>query len=217
MWTYSTPKLDPSDPLVCRVIRLRPSYWAVVFSLLEQLGTDRMWHQDDPTHATIAEVNAEINTATDTAVFAGCMMIGQVFYVALETVPDYVLICDGSTYANVDYPDLAAVININYQIDADHFRVPNLVGRFALGAFDPSGQGGEAEHTLTTAEMPAHTHTYDRIAATLIGENPPPAIIGIDDINTDDTGSTGGGEPHNNMPPYEELIPVILASYPQVG
>lgn len=214
---YITPEFDPSDPLVCHSIALRPSLWTVVWFVLQELGSDYSWRQLDPTHATPSEVAGEIEKATDSAIFAGCMMIGQVFYVALETVPDYCLICDGSTYENADYPDLAAAIHINYHVDASHFRVPNLVGRFALGAFFPSAQGGAAEHTLTIEEIPAHAHDYDQIAATLIGDNPPPAIIGIDDINTVATGSTGGGQPHNNMPPYEEIIPVIIARYPTAG
>ena len=63
--------------------------------------------------------------------------------------------------------------------------------------------GGEAEHTLTVDEIPAHSHgqTYSEEAN---GEKD------IKWLGTHGSGSniaygvveTGGSQPHNNMPPY---------------
>ena len=62
--------------------------------------------------------------------------------------------------------------------------------------------GGAKVHTLTTSEIPAHTHTYskpDTPVATLgVG-------ISVDSVNsssTANTGSSGGGGSHNNLQPY---------------
>ena len=66
------------------------------------------------------------------------------------------LLCDGREYDRRTYPDLARVFGSGFK-----FRVPDLRGRFVLGASSthPAGeQGGEEKHTMTTAEMPRHQH-----------------------------------------------------------
>ena len=62
--------------------------------------------------------------------------------------------------------------------------------------------GGAKTHTLTTSEIPAHTHSYDKQVTST-------DAISIHDIvrttggNTGaTTGSTGGGAAHNNLQPY---------------
>tara|TARA_R110002020_G_scaffold141095_4_gene312732 strand:- start:675 stop:1298 length:624 start_codon:yes stop_codon:yes gene_type:complete len=77
-------------------------------------------------------------------------------------------------------------------------RVP--VGKAASGTFDTLGEEQGAEtHTLSIAEIPAHTHTYGKSTTS---EN-----MSIHDINglrgaaTANTGSTGGGTAHNNIQP----------------
>ena len=61
--------------------------------------------------------------------------------------------------------------------------------------------GGEKEHTLTIDEMPSHSHTL--YAQTASGSNsvvPRVASSGMWDANK--ISSTGGGQAHNNMPPF---------------
>jgi hypothetical protein len=80
-------------------------------------------------------------------------------------------------------------------------RVP--VGKASSGTFDTlNATGGAETHTLTTAEMPAHTHSYDR-------QNTSTDNISIHDITRttggnsgSTTGSAGSGNAHNNLQPY---------------
>ena len=87
---------------------------------------------------------------------------------------------------------------------------PDLTDKFVVGAgstYAVNATGGEATHTLTEAEMPAHTHTYTKPSGSL-GVTPqatsasrPPA--------SDNTGSTGGGAAHENLPPYYALCYIM--------
>lgn len=81
--------------------------------------------------------------------------------------------------------------------------------RFLLACgstYSAGATGGEATHTLTISEMPAHTHKYEGY----IDKNP---LGGYDKVlvygNPAETqyynfmvNYTGGDQPHNNMPPY---------------
>lgn len=78
-----------------------------------------------------------------------------------------------------------------------------IQGRFLLAADStyPAGStGGEATHTLTEGEMPRHVHNGHFINLSMAGgfDYAPGGQYAADS----DTTPTGGGQPHNNMPPY---------------
>ena len=76
-----------------------------------------------------------------------------------------------------------------------------MVGVHSSGTFDGLNETGGAEtHTLTTAEMPAHTHTYGK--STTSENMSIHDISGLRGAATTNTGSTGGGDAHNNIQPY---------------
>lgn len=90
-----------------------------------------------------------------------------------------------------------------------------LGGRFLIGANDTyksGATGGEATHKLTIAEMPSHNHVagaYDGYSIQNNGLVTGSDVQGVT-INTGVTGPSsristkdaGGGQVHNNLPPY---------------
>ena len=83
--------------------------------------------------------------------------------------------------------------------------------RFLLAAGDSytAGEtGGEATHTLTLAEMPNHRHLSNNYFLGFAqGEEKDKYVTLLDIINGAlaqqyGTASAGGGQSHNNMPPY---------------
>lgn len=90
-----------------------------------------------------------------------------------------------------------------------------IEGRFLLGASSeyPIGTtGGEVTHTLTTEEIPHHSHPFGNLIASWPTDTNDNHDWGVKYDGGDDThpyttwlkqsGGSGGGQPHNNMPPY---------------
>lgn len=198
-------------------MQLRPSLWVVVFAVIEQLAESWNWYQADPSDATVDQVVNELIAARTVLEKGAQMFIGEIREFATADPPEGWLRCTGATYANVDYPLLAAVIHPGFVVDADHFRVPDRVRRLGMDDIYPGMQEGSEFHTNTLAELVPHTHSYDKIVATLIDPGVSPSVIGIDDINAEPTGSTGTGDEYSILNPVEGTQFYILAAWPTAG
>jgi len=147
-------------------------------------------------------------------------MIGYIIPFVTTDPPPNVLPCDGSSYLRVDYPTLYDVLDPFFITDADNFVVPDLRGRTIIGAGvsevlttrNVGDQGGEEEHVLTEGELAAHVHTIPLTATTLAVEPGEVTVMTPVPFFTQNTGSTGGDEAHNNMQPFYALNYGIIAS-----
>lgn len=161
---------------------------------------------------------------------AGAVPPGTVTAFAGKTAPNGWLLCDGQSYSISTYRDLYNAIGTTYGGYGQSFQVPDLRGRFPVGKDTGTfatlgGKGGEEKHTLTVSEMPSHQHSgNDRAWHDKQKRNGQQWFVGLshdrgswmsnaanDGLTNQDTetGTTGGNQPHNNLPPYISLNFII--------
>jgi len=76
------------------------------------------------------------------------------------SVPAGWLLCDGASVATATYADLHTAIGYVYGGAGANFNLPNLVDVFVRGqSTQTAATGGADSLTLSTAQMPTHTHT----------------------------------------------------------
>lgn len=127
-----------------------------------------------------------------------------------STAPTGWLLCDGSAVSRSTYADLFTAIGTAFGVGdgSTTFNVPDMRSRSPIGAGQGSGltnralaaTGGAETHTLTTAEMPAHTHSYV-VPRDGHEDTGGPNVSGPNNVSAA-TDSTGGNGAHNNMHPF---------------
>ena len=126
---------------------------------------------------------------------------------------DGVLTVGGKSLLDMVYPVGSIYLSYNHTAPETLFGGvwERIAGRFLLAAEagDTIGTtGGEATHTLSLNELPPHHHTsMKRAESTDDYVKAGDRAWGIKAGSTADgvgyaTSDTGGGAPHNNMPPY---------------
>ena len=90
---------------------------------------------------------------------------------------------------------------------------PNLRNRFILGkgpGRNKGDLGGASEVVLTTNQIPSHTHTYNKLHngwPVGVHSNGSTSFTGY--ATGGATVGAGGGQAHNNMPPYYVLVYIM--------
>ena len=151
------------------------------------------------------------------------MPTGAVLPYAGSSAPTGFLLCYGQAISRSTYADLFSAISTTYGTGdgSSTFNLPDLRGRVVAGQDDMGGSsadrltdqtgglngdtlgdtGGSETHTLSTAQMPAHTHT---VAAQqqVSGDSTNRGGSGqLGAAATITTSSTGSGSAHNNVQP----------------
>lgn len=125
--------------------------------------------------------------------------------------------------AVANYLDRSQIVNLVYPVGSIYLSVSStspailfggtwvqLKDRFPLGegdTYNAGNIGGEATHKLTTSEMPSHSHNVSKTSEqrwSNVDGNWANFRCGTSTVigNNIYTQNTGGGEAHNNMPPY---------------
>ncbi len=151
---------------------------------------------------------------------AASVEVGHIAVWASDVLPSGWLLADGSLLLVSAYPELAVVLGNRYGGDGViDFAVPDLADRFVLGSGTRwlNISGGFEDHLLTLAEIPSHSHSQN------VNLGVSGAVVGTQGFLSDgtmapanQTGLLGGGQAHNNMPPY--LVQhFIIAALPEAA
>jgi len=156
--------------------------------------------------------------------------IGEVQWFAGNFAPRGWALCDGQLLPINQHQALFSILGTTYGGDGrTTFALPDVRGRALVHAGNGPGlterrlgsKGGEESVTLTTAQIPEHSHALKASSASATTSSPEGTVLaktGRSSIYADtaDTtmssaaiASSGGGQAHNNMQPYNTLNCII--------
>lgn len=166
--------------------------------------------------------------------------IGQIAMFAGNFAPRGWAFCDGQLLSIAENSALFSLLGTTYGGDGrTTFGLPDLRGRFPLHPGNGPGltprslgeKGGVESVTLAANQMPSHTHTNQALAQTTAGTDSDPTgkvpaagrnfyadiAAGPTTVLASQTsGSTGGGQAHTNVPPFQgvNFIIALIGIYP---
>lgn len=138
--------------------------------------------------------------------------VGEIAAFGGSSAPTGWLLADGSAVSRTTYAALFAIYGTTYGAGngSTTFNLPNAKGRQLVGRdsgqteFDVLGEtGGSKTHTLTTAQIPSHTHNWLSGNGGAAGGGAFTAAINNAGFNTAAPSSyEGGGGSHPILDPY---------------
>lgn len=156
--------------------------------------------------------------------------VGEMIWVPYNFAPTGWHLCDGTLLSISQNTALFSLLGTQYGGNGTtNFALPDMQGRVMINAGQGPGlsnyvqgeSGGEATHTLTESEMPAHNHAFRASPATgtvttpagnMYGQSGSMKLYGTNPaatMSSNALGTAGGGQPHNNMMPYTTLNCII--------
>ncbi len=157
---------------------------------------------------------------TQTTAASRGILTGTIIDYAGTSAPAGYLNCDGSNIGRTTYAPLFNAIGTTWGVGdgSTTFNLPDLRRHITMGSggtavsgpLNTIGSTGGAEtHTLTTSEMPSHSHSTTPLTG-LTSSGSTGFLDGSGQGNRTSqgsaTGNTGGSQPHNIMQPYIALL-----------
>ena len=166
-----------------------------------------------PTNTNVIWADTTVAGTVNSFIPSGAMMP-----FAGATSPTGWLLCYGQTLVRASYPDLFAVVGTTYNTGGEagtDFRLPDLRGRTIAGQDNMGGTaasrltstvltasntlgatGGTQTHTLTEAQMPAHSHDVGINLNAVNVQNAATSFVGSTYPGSWNTNSKGSGAAH---------------------
>jgi len=166
---------------------------------------------ETPSAAQMDEIQANLADFLAAEVDVVNFLVGQIMMFGGSFLPAKFLWCNGQPFDALIYTELFSVIGYTFGVSGGDPLTPDMGERFPMGTniSHPRGEeGGEADHTLTVGEMPAHKHNAHWFLSGT-GWHGGGNQVAV----THGAGTTmaGGGGSHNNTPEYLAVNFIIYA------
>lgn len=148
--------------------------------------------------------------------------IGAIVQFGASSLPAGWLYCNGDEKLKADYPALWNALGTLWgspTLGSSYFVLPDFRNKSPYGYdygsspahFTFGSTHGAENHTLSTSELPAHTHDYATTAASGSVGNDTVVSSGVFLNNRKQTSSVGSGSAHNNLHPVAVCGFIIYA------
>jgi microcystin-dependent protein len=165
--------------------------------------------------------------------------MGEIRMVGFDFPPKGWALCDGKMLNSEQHSSLYSLLGNAFGGDQTNFALPDLRGRFPIGAglgegltsYSRGEKGGVEEVSLQPEQLPAHSHALKASSSEANSQAPSGRLLAdlkgkpfaYTDAGADTTMSSsaianmGGDHPHENMPPHQAInfIIALVGNFPQ--
>lgn len=155
---------ESADTIIC-ALELPDNDWfkRALVEALTLMCDENNWSARGSASVDFArDKSCEMNETMEFDVIIPFLPIGALQMWPIATPPTKWLLCNGQSLLRSDYSELFAVIGTTWgAVDGTHFNAPNLTNASPMGVGSLAAlatSAGNQNHTLTTSQMPIHSH-----------------------------------------------------------